>query len=197
MQKGFNEKLREKDLELENIHRKNKELLDRVKQTASEAQNWFYRAKYNESVINMLKTNIQRAMQSADQAKEGFGDSEIDDATSGAHPNFGLSVAGGGSPAKPPPPSQPGNELLMCKACKSKEVSILLLPCRHLCVCLDCGGSVSVCPVCQMATATNVQVFLSWNIINQNQIPYSWKNIFNNLKNMVLLDLLLWVNGVE
>ncbi|XP_019176639.1 PREDICTED: BOI-related E3 ubiquitin-protein ligase 1-like isoform X2 [Ipomoea nil] len=164
MQKGISNKLHEKDVELENINRKNKELIDRIKQTASEAQNWCYRAKYNESVATMLKANLQRAMHSADQAKEGFGDSEMemDDATSGGvHPKFGLSVGagGGGSPAKPPP--QQARELLICRGCKSKEVSILLLPCRHLCLCVDCEGSVSVCPVCQMVTATTVRVYLS------------------------------------
>nr|GMD23285.1 E3 ubiquitin-protein ligase BOI [Ipomoea batatas] len=164
MQKSASKKMHEKDVELESINRKNKELVDRIKQTASEAQNWCYRAKYNESVATMLKTNIQRAMHSAEQAKEGFGDSEMDDATSGVHPKFGLSVgvgAGGSTSSPAAKPPQQAKEFLICRACKSKEVSILLLPCRHLCLCADCEEKVSVCPVCQMARATTFRVYLS------------------------------------
>lgn len=156
IQKGIVAKLREKDLELENINRKNKELVERVKQTAAEAQNWCYRAKYNESVVNMLKTNLQQAMHSAaadQEAKEGFGDSEMDDVTSGIYPNFALGMGLGAPPRKA--------DVMACRACKVKEVSVLLMPCRHLCVCKDCEGSVGVCPVCGVLITTTVQVYLS------------------------------------
>ncbi|KAK3030420.1 hypothetical protein RJ639_037549 [Escallonia herrerae] len=52
-------KLGEKDLEIENINRKNRELFYRIKHVATEAQNWQYLAKYNESVINILKNNLR------------------------------------------------------------------------------------------------------------------------------------------
>lgn len=45
-----------------------KELEERIKQVALEADNWHYRAKYNNVVAP------------ADHGKEGFGDSEVDDA---------------------------------------------------------------------------------------------------------------------
>ncbi|GFY95375.1 SBP (S-ribonuclease binding protein) family protein [Actinidia rufa] len=77
IEKGVSRKLCEKDVEIEDINRKNRELVEKIKQVAAEAQNWHYRAKYNESVVNVLKNNLRHAIsQGADQGKEGFGDSE-------------------------------------------------------------------------------------------------------------------------
>ncbi|CAK9182759.1 unnamed protein product [Ilex paraguariensis] len=155
LEKGVGEKLREKDLELENINHKNRELVEKMKQVAMEAKNWCYKAKYNESVVNILKTNLQQALNGADKGKEGFGDSDIDDAASCIDPNNYLNAASGAGKLI----SLNGN--MICRACKGKEVSILLMPCRHLCLCTDCEGLVSVCPVCQLMKTASVQVYLS------------------------------------
>ncbi|KAL6007045.1 hypothetical protein ACLOJK_032541 [Asimina triloba] len=150
VEKGVGQKLREKELEIENMNRKNQELVERIKQVAMEAQSWHYRARYNESVVNVLKSNLKQAIaQGADQAKEGCGDSEVDDAASSFDHNAFVGNNGG------------LKEQMTCKACKSKEISILLLPCRHLCLCNDCGGFIEVCPVCHTKKAYIVQVFMS------------------------------------
>ncbi|CAN4123300.1 unnamed protein product [Withania somnifera] len=145
VEKNVGTKLQEKDIELENINRKNRELVEQMKQVTAEAQNWCYRAKCNESLVSTLKLNLQQAMQSAEQGKEGSGDNELDDAVSYIDPNNRLSI-----------PSA-----VICKVCKLKEVSILLMPCRHLCLCKDCEGLFSVCPICQLMTTASVEVFLS------------------------------------
>ncbi|KAJ0037434.1 hypothetical protein Pint_22941 [Pistacia integerrima] len=156
IENGVGKKLREKDLEIENMNRKNRELIERIKQVASEAQNWHYRAKYNESVVNFLKNNLQQAIsQGADQGKEGFGDSEVDDAASYIDPNTYLSIPGGSSK------SGSRYHHMTCRVCKKKEVSVLLMPCRHLCLCKDCDVLVSVCPVCQFVKKASVPVCLS------------------------------------
>ncbi|KAI8019304.1 putative BOI-related E3 ubiquitin-protein ligase 2 [Camellia lanceoleosa] len=77
IEKGVFKKLQDKELEIENMNRKSKELAERIKQVATEAQAWHCRAKYNESVVNALKTNLQQAIaHGAVQAREGCGDSE-------------------------------------------------------------------------------------------------------------------------
>ncbi|XP_021692518.1 BOI-related E3 ubiquitin-protein ligase 1 isoform X2 [Hevea brasiliensis] len=161
IEKGVSKKLREKDLEIDNMNRKNKELIERIKQVAMEAQNWHYRAKYNESVVNVLKSNLQQAIsQGADQGKEGFGDSEVDDAASYVVPSSYLNVTGGH--ARPLTKNCQGLiEHITCRACKSKEVCMLLMPCRHLCLCRDCDMLINVCPVCQLIKTSSVQVYLS------------------------------------
>ncbi|OWM76074.1 BOI-related E3 ubiquitin-protein ligase 1 [Punica granatum] len=151
IEREVNKKLHEKDMEIENMNRRNRELGERIKQVAMEVQNWQYRAKYNESVANVLKTNLQQAISmGADQGKEGFGDSEVDDAASyiNLHNNTMSSDRG-------------FKEHMVCKACKLYEVSVLLMPCRHLCLCKNCDGLVSVCPVCRLMVTDCVPVYLS------------------------------------
>lgn len=155
VEKNVGTKLQEKDIELENINRKNRELVERMKQVTTEAQNWCYRAKCNESLVGTLRMNLQQAMQSAEQGKEGTGDNELDDAVSYIDPNNRLSIPSGSGKCTST------KKAIICKVCKLKEVSILLMPCRHLCLCKDCEGLVSVCPICQLMTTASVEVFLS------------------------------------
>lgn len=156
VEKGVGKKIREKDHEIEAINRKNRELVERIKQVASEAQNWHYKAKYNESVVNVLKTNLQQALsQGAEQVKEGFGDSDIDDTASCFDPHKYSVIPGG------PGKSTMAKDRMICRSCKTKEVSVLLMPCRHLSLCIDCDGFVNVCPVCQLVKTASVQVYLS------------------------------------
>ncbi|KAH6809468.1 hypothetical protein C2S51_027251 [Perilla frutescens var. frutescens] len=153
LEKGVNRKLQEKELEIESMNRKNKELGDRIKQVAMEAQSWHYRAKYNESVVNVLKSNIQQLMeQGTAQAREGSGESEVDDAVSSSNHQRIFSDSGNKRPQNHPPPR--------CRACSSKEVSALILPCRHLCLCTDCEGFIDVCPVCQVMKTASVHVYM-------------------------------------
>ena len=161
IEKGVSKKLREKEIEIDNMNRKNKELVERIKQVAIEAQNWHYRAKYNESIVNVLKSNLQQAIsQGAEQGKEGFGDSEVDDTASYIDPNNYLSIPGG--PSKSISRNYQGLKgHMICRACKAREVSMLLMPCRHLCLCKDCDELISACPVCQLMKTASFQVYLA------------------------------------
>ncbi|XP_071706490.1 BOI-related E3 ubiquitin-protein ligase 1-like [Rutidosis leptorrhynchoides] len=152
--KTIDNKIREKDLEIETINRKNKELVERIKQVANEAQNWHYRAKYNESVVNMLKANLQQAVaKENEQIKEGFGDTDVEhDAVSSIDPN---NVLGLGNKRKN------NDGVMICRACNVKGVSILVMPCRHLSLCKDCDRSVNVCPVCHIVKTVGVEVYMS------------------------------------
>ncbi|KAJ0248165.1 SBP protein [Hirschfeldia incana] len=156
IERGVSKKLQEKDLEIDIMNRKNKELVERIKQVAMEAQNWHYKAKYNESVVNVLKTNLQQAMShsnnnnvvaAADHGIEGFGDSELDDAASSyIDPNNNNNM---------------GGQRMRCKMCHGKEVSVLVVPCRHLSLCKECDVFTGFCPVCKSLKTSSVQVFFS------------------------------------
>jgi E3 ubiquitin-protein ligase BOI and related proteins len=78
------------------MNRKNKELAEIIKQVAFEAQNWHYIAKYNESVVNTLRNNLQQEISHGVKQglNEGFGDSEVDDAASYIDPNNFMSIPG-------------------------------------------------------------------------------------------------------
>ncbi|KAK1301734.1 hypothetical protein QJS10_CPB12g00163 [Acorus calamus] len=161
VEKGISQRLQEKELEIENMNRKNKELVERIKQVAVEAQSWYYRAYYNESMVNTLKANLKQAItQGADQAKEGCGDSEVDDAASSHDPNLTLEFA----PLKnhvPKGATKATKEQMVCRSCKVQEVSMLILPCRHLCLCSQCERFIEACPLCQTMKTTSIQIYMS------------------------------------
>ncbi len=139
-------RFREKDLEIENIKRQNEELAEHVKQLRMEAHRWEVKAKSNEAMVAALKSNLQQAHQavalSREQSKEGCGDSEADDART-FQENREL------------------REQRMCRVCRCNDVSILLLPCRHLCLCKECETRLDACPLCRSLKNASVQVYMS------------------------------------
>ncbi|CAI9280391.1 unnamed protein product [Lactuca saligna] len=110
LEKEVSKKLSEKEIEIENMNRKNMELGLKIKQASMEAQSWHYRAKYNESVVNALKNNLQQVMMTQSQKpvqwKEGYGDSEVDDAASYTNVNLKCDDM----------------KAFNCRACKGREV---------------------------------------------------------------------------
>ncbi|XP_027095229.1 probable BOI-related E3 ubiquitin-protein ligase 2 [Coffea eugenioides] len=147
------QKLREKEAEVEDINKKNIELELRMEQLSLEANAWQQRAQYNENMVKTLTLNIQQVFAQSRDSKEGCGDSEVDDTASccnGRTLDFHLL-------------RKDGNEmkdLMNCKVCRVNEVCMLLLPCKHLCLCKDCESKVSVCPLCRCAKQVGMQVFM-------------------------------------
>lgn len=150
IKKGVSQKLQEKDIEIANMNRKNEELMERIKQVTTEVQSWHYKAKYNESIVDFLRNNLQQVMAqgAATHGKEGCGESEVDDAASYTN----VDAPGSSVLAK---------KKIHCRACKAKEVSVVLLPCRHLCLCKDCEVFIDICPVCSVLKTASVQVYMS------------------------------------
>ncbi|KAG1334663.1 putative BOI-related E3 ubiquitin-protein ligase 2 [Cocos nucifera] len=75
-------KIREKELEVEEINKRNMELEDQMKQLAMEVGTWQHRAKYNENMIAHLKYSLDQVYAQSRDNKEGCGDSEVDDTAS-------------------------------------------------------------------------------------------------------------------
>ncbi|KAL9227460.1 hypothetical protein vseg_003145 [Gypsophila vaccaria] len=157
LEKDVNCKIREKDAEIESLNLKNKALVDKIRQLSVEVQSWHYKAKQNESLVNALRTNITQVFrQGAPCVKEYCDENMVDDATSSCNQNRLDHV----NSVQVPPSASP-RETMKCKACNAKEVCVLVLPCRHLCLCTDCEGSVEICPVCQAKKAGSLQVYMS------------------------------------
>mmetsp|Transcript_38111 Transcript_38111/g.75975 ORF Transcript_38111/g.75975 Transcript_38111/m.75975 type:complete len:536 (-) Transcript_38111:159-1766(-) len=53
------------------------------------------------------------------------------------------------------------NEQRMCVICQDSEKSVVLLPCRHMCVCASCSehAQLTTCPLCRVAIAHKINVF--------------------------------------
>ncbi len=52
-------------------------------------------------------------------------------------------------------------EARLCIICCEKEKSVVLMPCRHMCLCEDCGGMerITVCPLCRKAIVHKISVY--------------------------------------
>lgn len=147
------QKLHEKEAEVESINKRNMELEERMEQLTVEAGAWQQRARYNENMIAALKLNLQQVYVQGRDSKEGCGDSEVDDTASccnGRSIDFHLLSKD----------NNDKQEMMTCKVCRVNEVSMLLLPCKHLCLCKDCENKLSFCPLCQSSKFIGMEVYM-------------------------------------
>jgi hypothetical protein len=56
--------------------------------------------------------------------------------------------------------SKSGDEQKMCVVCLDLEKTVLLLPCRHVCVCKVCSRQIDNCPVCRGYIEDKINVFM-------------------------------------
>ncbi|XP_052811253.1 baculoviral IAP repeat-containing protein 2-like [Mya arenaria] len=51
-------------------------------------------------------------------------------------------------------------ERVTCKVCRERSAIVLLLPCSHLAACVQCGPSLTTCPVCNRRIVETVRTFM-------------------------------------
>lgn len=59
---------------------------------------------------------------------------------------------------------------LECKVCVEHVVTVMMWPCRHVCVCITCNTVSRRCPVCKMEKMTYIE--LCYPTYEQNQEIY-------------------------
>lgn len=143
-------RLREKEAEVEKAARMNAELEQRAAHLKVEAQVWQARARAQELSVASLQAQLQQAIMGggAQDKREELGCAgsglPVEDAES-AHIDPGRVVS----------------VVPLCRVCRRRSVSVLLLPCRHLCVCSGCDTAIRSCPICFSVRSNSVEVYLS------------------------------------
>lgn len=146
---------------MDKVKRHNQDLMKRYTQFNAELHHWQTKAREMESMVSILRSNLQHAQQQAqfplslNQSKEGCGDSEADDCASSYVDNINDAHTRTFNENKEL------REQRTCRVCRCNDVSMLLLPCRHLCLCQDCEGQLHACPLCRTPKNASVQVFMS------------------------------------
>lgn len=155
-------RFREKEAEVEKAKRRNVELEARAVQLGAEVQVWQAKAKAQEVTAASLQAQLQQAIMNGgagltqqdsrrggeEWRKRAGGESEAqaEDAES-AYVDPGRVVSAASGPC--------------CKACRTRAAAVVLLPCRHLCLCTECDRVAQACPLCLTFRNSSVEVFLS------------------------------------
>ncbi|KAL4278861.1 hypothetical protein GQ457_03G040740 [Hibiscus cannabinus] len=167
IQEGAMKKLMEKDEEMQRMGKLNWILQERVKSLYVENQLWRDLAQTNEATAKSLRTNLEQVLAHVSEERHlsgGAAAALADDAES----SCGSSDEGWRKVVPPQPQLSGaadmvvGNNNRKCRKCGERESSVLLLPCRHLCLCTACGATlVGTCPVCDSITNASVHVNMS------------------------------------
>ncbi|KAL9249849.1 BOI-related E3 ubiquitin-protein ligase 1-like protein [Drosera capensis] len=143
-------KLREKETEIEKAHLRNTELEARAAHLAAEAQAWQAKARSQEAQAASLQSQIHQAMMmnggDVDGGGRGDAAAAAEDAES-CHVDPEREIGGGGGPG--------------CRLCRRRAATVVVLPCRHLCLCPACDALVHACPLCLSLRNGGVEVLLS------------------------------------
>ncbi|VFQ91705.1 unnamed protein product [Cuscuta campestris] len=176
IEQGIQSRLKAKEAEIENIGKLNWALEERVKSLSVENQIWREMAQTNEARANFLRSNLEQVL-AGGVARGGEAAELMDDAQSCCSSNHGghdVDGDGCGSPAAEvgSAGSEDGrngqrnsgncNSIgRLCRKCGNGESCVLLLPCRHLCLCTVCGSSQLFCPICKSTQNASLHVNFS------------------------------------
>ncbi|XP_074574561.1 putative BOI-related E3 ubiquitin-protein ligase 3 [Curcuma longa] len=147
VEEGVSKRLRAKEEEMERLKNLNWALEERVRSLCVENQMWREVARSNEATTHALRANLERALAAAAEA-EAKAEAAVDDAESC------CCGCGGGN-------AEEGGTRAACRLCGERQPAVLLLPCRHLCVCAACGPAVAACPVCNCDKTGSVLINMS------------------------------------
>lgn len=148
-------RIREKEAEVEKATRRNAELEARAAQLSVEAQVWQAKARAQEATAASLQAQLQQAImnggvaQDSRRGDDGLGcsggvEGQAEDAESAYVDPERVTVSGGRS----------------CKGCRKRAATVVVLPCRHLCLCTECDQVAQACPLCLQVRNSSVEVFL-------------------------------------
>ncbi|KAF8109442.1 hypothetical protein N665_0095s0015 [Sinapis alba] len=160
IEQGLVKTLRAKDEEINHIGKLNLFLEEKVKSLSVENQIWRDMAQSSEATVNSLRSNLQQVLAAVERNKWEEEPTAADDAQSCCGSNDegdsdeGWRLAGEGKSVRT-------ITRTMCRGCGKGEASVLLLPCRHMCLCTVCGSSVNTCPVCKSPKNASLHVNLS------------------------------------
>ncbi|KAG9159067.1 hypothetical protein Leryth_020975 [Lithospermum erythrorhizon] len=145
-------RLREKEVEAEKAYRHNAELESQVAQLSATVQASQERSRNLEVTVAALQAELQQAMLRGGEkgelgcggSGEGVAMASAEDAESGyVDPDRVVELDGAG-----------------CKGCGRRVASMVLLPCRHLCLCKECDSVAKCCPLCYTFRNSSVEIIM-------------------------------------
>lgn len=151
VQEAMLKKMKEKDDEIQKLAKVNFVLYERVNSLCEENQIWRELAQAHEAAVISLRSDLEQVLAHVSDSHRGAAAAEEDDAESSCGSNHHREE------------EEEENEAVgnLCRECGAQESGVLLLPCRHLCLCTTCGSTVRNCPLCHSAINASVHVNFS------------------------------------
>ncbi|XP_020587804.1 probable BOI-related E3 ubiquitin-protein ligase 3 [Phalaenopsis equestris] len=143
--------LRQKDAQSNHLRLQNLALQHKLCSLTLQNQHLFSIARRSEAMASALRVNLQTVITQSEMAareREGFGDS----AEIIGEEEYSCCGGGGGMEKEA--------SRFKCRVCGEREVSVMLIPCNHLCLCGECEGIVGECPCCRRAKRGGLRVLM-------------------------------------
>nr|CAD1841446.1 unnamed protein product [Ananas comosus var. bracteatus] len=164
-EEGLAKRLKAKEEEMERMTKLNWALEEKVKSLCVENQIWRDLAQSNEAAANVLRTNLEQVLAAQSRIKPH----ENDDAAAAAAEDAESCCCGGNyasdadadADAEEARNQRASRQRRACRSCGEGEPTVLILPCRHLCLCAMCAPAVDACPVCKSAKNGSMSVNMS------------------------------------
>ncbi|XP_027926091.1 probable BOI-related E3 ubiquitin-protein ligase 3 [Vigna unguiculata] len=174
---GVIKKLKAKEEEIEKIGKLNWALEEKVKSLCMENQIWRDLAQTNEATANALRCNLEQVLAQREMVDDGAAAALMDDAQSccGSTGEDGerkkevgwRTIISGCAGVKDKKDGGFGKMMIgesngrFCRHCGKEESCVLILPCRHMCLCTVCGSTLHICPICKSFKTASVHVNMS------------------------------------
>ncbi|KAK9152424.1 hypothetical protein Syun_010733 [Stephania yunnanensis] len=174
IEEGMAKRLRVKEEEIEKMGKLNWVLEERIKTLCFENQIWRDLAQTNEATANALRANLEQVLSKvrddrtaeADDAASSCGSSDFGQVLHRDNQNedcdneeYHEEYHHHHQNKKKSKSNQTDKRL--CRNCGKEESCVLLLPCRHLCLCGVCGPTLHTCPICKSDKNGTVNVNMS------------------------------------
>ncbi|XP_008787313.2 probable BOI-related E3 ubiquitin-protein ligase 2 [Phoenix dactylifera] len=154
-------RLKAKEEEIERMGKLNWALEERIKSLCVENQIWRDLAQTNEATANVLRTNLEQVLAAQVKKEEGQRGEAFAAGAAGTDVEDAESCCCGENQEEERETTVNGWKKRVCRNCLVHEPSVLLLPCRHLCLCAACGPATHSCPICKCCKNGTVNVNMS------------------------------------
>ncbi|KAJ0973490.1 hypothetical protein J5N97_021449 [Dioscorea zingiberensis] len=169
LEKQFLARLQEKEAEIHKAVQRNLELEVKVGQLNAEKEMWFTAAKNGEAIVAGLKASLEQALLLNQTANKDCGggcdvsyppaEDEESFCFQGEERSKKVAIGDGAEEGVGESPESFRN-VKSCRVCQDRDVCVLLLPCKHLCLCKDCASALDACPVCSSPKNASLQVII-------------------------------------
>ncbi|BAT74844.1 BOI-related E3 ubiquitin-protein [Vigna angularis] len=158
IQEAVAKKLKEKDEEIQRLGKLNWVLQERVKSLSVENQIWRELAQNNEATANSLRNNLEEVLAHVSEENRNHGGVAPAESSCGSNNRGTEEVEENEVCGNIKQNDGVVGRRRMCSECGVRESIVLLLPCRHLCLCTMCGSTVHNCPLCHSGINASVHV---------------------------------------